>query len=454
MAQRDYRSDAYRQALLNELDPATGLPGRTTQASYSMPAPDWSGGGDYSAGGGVEDLMAGYERRNEGAGGFLSGAGKGAATGATIGSVVPGLGTIAGGAIGGIVGGIGGLFTKNAKTAATDFAVEDARDMLNRGYQQYLGRPASADEINSQLAGQGWNAGRGDRWVGEAGMRSMLDILQNSEEARRYAGTQSQPAGGRAYSQGSYGPAGSITGPGGAGVTAGFSSPATGTATPAGSGQFTGGSGALVDPYQLPAETDLESLLTSGQRYTNYDANTGRIGVAGGGTGGYASAGFDFGQDAANRDIGKSAKYAFSYLADRASSAGAPMPRTKQEAEQWFTQHIAPGLQQLGYAVEWVQGDKAQVRTREGVDIIDFVIGADGDNPTLGWQSELLAPGGGMSAGAMSGGGGGGLPTSGNDLTSSALFDQLLRQARDIAAGKSTGAMVTDTDALLSLLNG
>jgi hypothetical protein len=173
--------------------------------------------------------------------------------------------------------------------------------------------------------------------------------------------------------------------------------------------------------------------------------------LAGGatGAGGYQYGGFDFGQDPGNRDVGKSAKYAFSQFAEQAAQQGVPMPRTKAEAEAWFNQYIAPGLQAAGYEIGWVQGDKARIKTREGWDEIDFVVGADGENPTLSWQSAVLAPGGGMSTGT-SGGGGGWAPT--GDLTSSALFDQLLQQVRDIAAGKSTGAMATDTNALVNLL--
>jgi hypothetical protein len=217
-------------------------------------------------------------------------------------------------------------------------------------------------------------------------------------------------------------------------------------------GQFTGGSGALVDPYTLPAQDSLEGLLANAQRYADYDASTGRVGASGDGTGGYASRGFDFGQDAGNRDIGKSAKYAFAHLAKQASAAGVPQPRTKPEAEAWFTQHIAPGLGQLGYQVEWVKGDKARIHTREGVDEIDYLgnAGGEGEIP-LTWQSEVLAPGSGMQGGGM-GMGVGSLPTSGMDLSSSAFFDTLMQQARDIASGKTNGASLLDTNALLALL--
>lgn len=252
------------------------------------------------------------------------------------------------------------------------------------------------------------------------------------------------------------------TPPGGATGLAGFAQnpvsgrpavpgqPATNPATGTG---FTGGSGAMVDPYTLPAENDLLALLSNPERYGGFDAATGRTGLAGKatGAGGYTYGGFDFSQDAGNRDIGKSAKYAFSQFAEQAAKNGAPMPRTKAEAETWFTQHIAPGLQAAGYEIGWIKGDKARIKTREGWDEIDFLGNADGDNPTLTWQSEVLAPGPQMSGGGM-GMGGGSLPTSGMDLTSSALFDALMAQAQAIASGQNAGANVLDTQALINLL--
>ena len=162
MAQRDYRSDAYRRKLIEELDPETGLPGRRMTANYQMEAPDF--GADPNAAGG--DPLAQYERRNEGAGGFGQGALKGGLTGATVGKFIGPIGAGLGAVGGALIGGIGGLFSKNAETAKTDFAVGDARDAISKAYQRELGRDASADEINSQLAGQGWDAAGGDRWVG------------------------------------------------------------------------------------------------------------------------------------------------------------------------------------------------------------------------------------------------------------------------------------------------
>jgi hypothetical protein len=67
----------------------------------------------------------------------------------------------------------------------------------------------------------------------------------------------------------------------------------------------------------------------------------------------------------------------------------------------------------------------------------------------------VLAPGPGMQGGGMGAGmGAGSLPASGTDLGSSALFDMLMQQARDIAAGKSNSASILDTNALVQLLGG
>lgn len=139
------------------------------------------------------------------------------------------------------------------------------------------------------------------------------------------------------------------------------------------------------------AEEDaLKSVLQGGQQYQT-DGSNGRVGTAGAGGGGYDFGGFDFAQDPANRDVGKSAKYAFSHLAGLAGGQGVPQPRTKEEAESWFVQHIQPGMEALGYKVSKVVGDKAFISTREnpGGEWIDFVGNAGGEGRIpLTWQSE------------------------------------------------------------------
>lgn len=421
MATRDYRSvQTARDSLLQAMDEGDyhSLYGGQPSQSGFVPTP----GATY------EDLTRDYRRREEGAGGVGRGAASGASLGAAAGSVVPGLGTIAGGVIGGIGGAIGGAFTKNAESAYTDFAQQDARDAIANAYRSYLGRDASPDELNSQLMGQGWQPG--DRWVGEAGLQSVINSIRDSDEARGYRPASAAATGGAA-------PA-----------------PGQGTVVPA-TGTFTGGSGALVDPYTLAPEEELAGLLANAQRYSDYDASTGRTGFAGGGIQGYASHGFDFAQDPGNRDIGKSAKYAFTHFANEAARTGAPMPTTKEEAQVWFAQYVQPGMEAAGFTVHQVVGDKAFISTREFPQgqWVDFLSNAGGDNPALWWGAENPGEGGGM---AMAGGGLGqsarpGVPANA-DLTSSALFEELLKQARAAAQGGGPSPLTTDRNAMLALM--
>lgn len=104
----------------------------------------------------------------------------------------------------------------------------------------------------------------------------------------------------------------------------------------------------------------------------------------------------------------KSAKYTFAKLAQ----ASGEMPRSKAEAELWFKQHIQGGLEEAGFAVGWVKGDKALICTRENPqgEVVDFLRGADSNDPSyqaLAWQPEGggsggAAPVGGASASAAS----------------------------------------------------
>jgi hypothetical protein len=80
----------------------------------------------------------------------------------------------------------------------------------------------------------------------------------------------------------------------------------------------------------------------------------------------------------------KSAKDAFAMLAKRVGW----MPLGKADAEAWFNAHIKGGLEELGYRVHWVQGDKFKVTAREGDFVVDFVRGAGGEDPALAWQAD------------------------------------------------------------------
>ncbi|MBL8140574.1 MAG: hypothetical protein JNM38_05680 [Acidobacteria bacterium] len=91
--------------------------------------------------------------------------------------------------------------------------------------------------------------------------------------------------------------------------------------------------------------------------------------------------GFDLGRA---QDTTKSAKDAFAMLASRTGS----VPSTKTEAESWFNTNIKGEMEALGHKINWVQGDKFQFTNWQGTFTVDFVRGADGDNPALSWQAE------------------------------------------------------------------
>jgi hypothetical protein len=122
--------------------------------------------------------------------------------------------------------------------------------------------------------------------------------------------------------------------------------------------------------------------------------------MAGAGSGANSYSGFDFNQDAGNRDTGKSAKYAF---ADLAGKSGVPMPTTKQGAEEWARQYIVPGMNALGHNVLDVKGDKMLVSNWQGEGWVDFLQNADGSNPMLAWQAEGSSGSPAMGAGGPMG---------------------------------------------------
>lgn len=124
-------------------------------------------------------------------------------------------------------------------------------------------------------------------------------------------------------------------------------------------------------------------------------------GVAGTGYAGYNYAGFDFNQDAANRDIGKSAKYALANATTKMGQAGVTAEQwgTKAGAQDVATKYLVPEFESLGYKVLEVKGDKIRVVTFEDYQKgntkgtwVDWVINADGAalglTPQIGWQPE------------------------------------------------------------------
>lgn len=83
-------------------------------------------------------------------------------------------------------------------------------------------------------------------------------------------------------------------------------------------------------------------------------------------------------------DPGLPVQEAFEQLA----SASQVVPQTKQEAEEWFNHYIRSGLESIGVNINWVIGDKFEYQGSSGPIVVDFIVGADGPNPELGWLEE------------------------------------------------------------------
>lgn len=178
--------------------------------------------------------LANYGRRFEGAGPGLAG---GAARGATIGAN-PALLAATGGAsagIGALAGLIAGAATKNATSAYSDYSAKDANKIIGDAYNSYLGRPGSQEEIMAQMVGQGYNAGRGDRWVGEKGLYSVLDSIYNSPEAQAFrSGVPQSGQSTNPQSSNSSGPSQSSLPSAGAQPSQGVKPPSGNTTSPTG----------------------------------------------------------------------------------------------------------------------------------------------------------------------------------------------------------------------------
>jgi hypothetical protein len=154
----------------------TGAQPRTTSASQSNQSRGYQLMDEY------DDP---YTRRNEGAGGVLSNAAKYAQTGAAVGSAFAGVGAIPGAIIGGVAGGIGGAFTKNAKSAMTDFAIDDARQIISQAHKDAFGRDITPEYLDEILQGQGWRPGH--EWFGEAPLAYVLDAFAQQAPGDRAA---------------------------------------------------------------------------------------------------------------------------------------------------------------------------------------------------------------------------------------------------------------------------
>lgn len=154
-------------------------------------------------GGRHADLLDAFGRRYEGTGGGIN---SGAIRGATMGAN-PALAAATGGisvGAGALGGAIAAAATKNAPSAFTDFSAADAYNAIGSGYQKYLGRQGSNDEIMQHMINQGYKPNGGDRWVGEHGLNSVLDAIADSPEAQARLGqspSNSNPQGQTATAQ-------------------------------------------------------------------------------------------------------------------------------------------------------------------------------------------------------------------------------------------------------------
>jgi hypothetical protein len=201
-----------------------------------------------------------YGRRFEGTGpGVAGGAVKGAGYGANPGLVAATGGlSVAAGALGGA---IWGAATKNAKSAFTDFRVEDAAEAIKNAYKNELGREASDDEVMAHLVGTGFDPTGKDRWSGEKDINRILNVVRESPEAQAFRTRGSvvdqlgqSPAEPAAAAVQAAQAASRAAGPKGTGTvprTYGAGDPAAGASVAAASGQPT-------------ATTDLESRAGQG----------------------------------------------------------------------------------------------------------------------------------------------------------------------------------------------
>lgn len=140
-------------------------PSTTTQAQPEGPAHRYNPQRGFAL---MDEYDDPYTRRMEGS----PGVGGSAVAGMGIGgSIVPGAGHVVGAA----AGAIAALFAKNAKTAMTDFAIEDAKQIISQAHEDAFGRPIDPAYLNQIIRGQGWE--EGDRWMGQDQLAYVLDAF-------------------------------------------------------------------------------------------------------------------------------------------------------------------------------------------------------------------------------------------------------------------------------------
>ena len=149
-------------------------------------------------------------------------------------------------------------------------------DTINGYYRQYLGRDATQDEINQQT-GYG-------RAVAPKNLAWAAGQIANSAEAQAYAKRAATPA---------------------------TTTPSATTPTPT---TTTGAPNQVTNPSSTSSGS---GTSTTGTKTSFTNTGTGGTGHAN-----YSYAGFDFNQNASNRDTGKSAKYAFADATREAADKG------------------------------------------------------------------------------------------------------------------------------------
>lgn len=148
----------------------------------------------------------------------------------------------------------------------------------------------------------------------------------------------------------------------------------------------------------LPPSTTPNTNTGSGPDLASFGTPRG---IAGTGYGGYRYTGFDFNQDPNNRDIGKSAKYAFANATNKMGQAGVTAEQwgTKAGAQEVFTKYVVPEMEALGFKVLEIKGEKIRIVSFEDYQKgntkgtwVDCVVNADGAQvgltPELAWQPE------------------------------------------------------------------
>lgn len=171
IAQNAYTGDRWQDERQTQTDIANALPVSQAQG----PAHTYNPQRGYAL---MDEYDDPYTRRNEGSPGYGGSALAGAGIG---GSIVPGAGHV----VGALAGLIGAAFSKNAKTAMTDFAIDDARQIISQAHKDAFGRdidPAYLDEI---VRGQGWQPG--DRWMGQDSLAYVLDAFAQQAPGDRAA---------------------------------------------------------------------------------------------------------------------------------------------------------------------------------------------------------------------------------------------------------------------------